>query len=76
MVVNKGCYVYYEEGEVEWEASSWVHVPGWMGGWMGVKAILRIAYSNQNVSMFLSVKVLQFYNFTVLQFYSFKGLKY
>ena len=28
-----------------------VHVPGWMGGWMGgwveVKAVLRIAYSNQ-----------------------------
>jgi hypothetical protein len=28
-----------------------VHVPGWMdgwvGGWMGVKAVLRIAYSNK-----------------------------
>jgi hypothetical protein len=28
-----------------------VHVPGWvggwMGGWLGVKAVLRIAYSNQ-----------------------------
>jgi hypothetical protein len=28
-----------------------VHVPGWvdgwMGGWVGVKAVLRIAYSNQ-----------------------------
>jgi hypothetical protein len=32
-----------------------VHVPGWVGGWMdawmdgwmGVKAVLRIAYSNQ-----------------------------
>jgi hypothetical protein len=23
------------------------HVPGWMGGWMEVKAVLRIAYSNQ-----------------------------
>ena len=22
-------------------------VPGWMDGWKGVKAILRIAYSNQ-----------------------------
>ena len=28
-----------------------VHVPGWVGGWVGgwveVKAVLRIAYSNQ-----------------------------
>jgi hypothetical protein len=24
-----------------------VHVPGWMGGWVEVKAVLRIAYSNQ-----------------------------
>jgi hypothetical protein len=24
-----------------------VHVHGWMGGWMEVKAVLRIAYSNQ-----------------------------
>jgi hypothetical protein len=25
-----------------------VHVPGgWVGGWMEVKAVLRIAYSNQ-----------------------------
>ncbi len=24
-----------------------VHVPGWMGGWMEVKAVLRIAFSNQ-----------------------------
>jgi hypothetical protein len=22
---------------------------GWMGGWVGVKAVLRIAYSNQKV---------------------------
>jgi hypothetical protein len=22
-------------------------VDGWMGGWVGVKAVLRIAYSNQ-----------------------------
>jgi hypothetical protein len=22
-------------------------VGGWMGGWVGVKAVLRIAYSNQ-----------------------------
>jgi hypothetical protein len=22
-------------------------VDGWVGGWMGVKAVLRIAYSNQ-----------------------------
>jgi hypothetical protein len=31
--------------------ASFVHVPGWMDGWMdgwvGVKAVLRIAYSNQ-----------------------------
>jgi hypothetical protein len=34
-----------------------VHVPGWMDGWMdrwdgwvGVKAVLRIAYSNQKVT--------------------------
>ena len=27
-----------------------VHVPGWMGGWMEVKAVLRIAYSNQKTS--------------------------
>jgi hypothetical protein len=30
-----------------------IHVPGWMGGWMdgwmGVKAVLRIAYSNQKL---------------------------
>jgi hypothetical protein len=30
-----------------------VHVPGWVGGWMGgwmeVKAVLRIAYSNQKM---------------------------
>jgi hypothetical protein len=26
-----------------------VHVPGWMDGWVGVKAVLRIAYSNQKV---------------------------
>jgi hypothetical protein len=24
-----------------------VHVPGWVGGWVGVKAVLRIAYSNK-----------------------------
>jgi hypothetical protein len=31
-----------------------VHVSGWVGGWMGrwmeVKAVLRIAYSNQKVT--------------------------
>jgi hypothetical protein len=27
---------------------------GWMGGWMEVKAVLRIAYSNQKV-VYLSV---------------------
>ena len=25
------------------------HVPGWVDGWMEVKAILRIAYSNQQL---------------------------
>jgi hypothetical protein len=24
-----------------------IHVPGWVDGWVGVKAVLRIAYSNQ-----------------------------
>jgi hypothetical protein len=24
-----------------------VHVPGWVGGWVEVKAVLRIAYSNK-----------------------------
>jgi hypothetical protein len=24
-----------------------VHVPGWVGGWVEVTAVLRIAYSNQ-----------------------------
>jgi hypothetical protein len=24
-----------------------VHVPGWVDGWVEVKAVLRIAYSNQ-----------------------------
>jgi hypothetical protein len=24
-----------------------VHVPGWMGGWMEVKSVLIIDYSNQ-----------------------------
>jgi hypothetical protein len=28
-----------------------VHVPGWVGGWVGVKAVLRIAYSNQQICM-------------------------
>jgi hypothetical protein len=23
------------------------YVPGWVDGWMGAKAVLRIAYSNQ-----------------------------
>ena len=23
------------------------HIPGWMGGWVGEKAVLRIVYSNQ-----------------------------
>jgi hypothetical protein len=23
-------------------------VPGWVGGWINIKAALRIAYSNQN----------------------------
>jgi hypothetical protein len=35
-----------------------VHVPGWMGGWVGgwmeVKAVLRIAYSNQQITMLLT----------------------
>jgi hypothetical protein len=26
-----------------------VHVPGWVGGWMEVKAALRIAYRNQKL---------------------------
>jgi hypothetical protein len=30
-----------------------VHVPGWMGGWMEVKAVLGIAYSNQESSFHL-----------------------
>jgi hypothetical protein len=35
-----------------------VHVPGWMDrwmdGWVGVKAVLKIAYSNQKVQMTLN----------------------
>jgi hypothetical protein len=26
-----------------------VHVSGWVGGWMEVKAVLRIAYSNKKL---------------------------
>jgi hypothetical protein len=29
---------------------------GWMGGWVGVKAVLRIAYSNQKIGH-VSLKV-------------------
>jgi hypothetical protein len=28
---------------------------GWVGGWMGVKAILRIAYSNQKLLVALKL---------------------
>jgi hypothetical protein len=28
-------------------------VDGWMGGWMEVKAVLRIAYSNQQSCWFI-----------------------
>jgi hypothetical protein len=42
-----------------------VHVPGWVGGWVGVKAVLRFAYSNQ--------KLLEFFkNFSLL----FKHMKF
>ena len=37
---------------------------GWVGGWMGVKAILRIAYGNQQIdliTMLLSSFVFNFY---------------
>jgi hypothetical protein len=38
-----------------------VHVPGWMDGWMGgwvrVKAVLRIAYSNQ-ILVVLDAKII------------------
>ena len=30
-----------------------VHVPGWVGGWVEVKAVLRIAYSNQKWEILL-----------------------
>jgi hypothetical protein len=29
-----------------------VHVPGWVDGWVGVKAVLWIAYSNQKLNVF------------------------
>jgi hypothetical protein len=32
-----------------------VHVPGWVDGWMEVKAVLRIAYSNQKLLSHVSV---------------------
>jgi hypothetical protein len=32
---------------------------GWVGGWVGVKAVLRIAYSNQKVVHFDFWKVLR-----------------
>jgi hypothetical protein len=35
-------------------------VGGWVGGWMGVKAVLRIAYSNQK---FVDNNVTQLVNF-------------
>jgi hypothetical protein len=41
---------------------------GWVGGWMGVKAVLRIAHSNQKVgrNMQQSLKLLMTY-FLALQ---------
>ena len=35
------------------ECSGWVDgwMDGWMGGWVGVKARLRIAYSNQKYKL-------------------------
>jgi hypothetical protein len=29
---------------------------GWMGGWVGVKAVLRIAYSNQKCKLVMTPK--------------------
>jgi hypothetical protein len=34
------------EGQRQYGAD-FVHVPGWVDGWVGVKAVLRIAYINQ-----------------------------
>jgi hypothetical protein len=28
-----------------------VHFPGWVGGWMEAKVVLRIAYSNQKLKI-------------------------
>ena len=42
-----------------------------MGGWMGVKAILRIAYTNKNVSL----SELSLFNLFFLQNYSSNRLK-
>ena len=37
-------YINQKKSSPGW-VSGWVD--GWMGGWMGLKAIIRIAYSNQ-----------------------------
>jgi hypothetical protein len=35
---------------------------GWMGGWVGVKAVLRIAYSNQKLAQIsISIGLLIFF---------------
>jgi hypothetical protein len=49
-----------------------VHVPGWMGGWMDgwmeVKAVLRIAYSNQKItSYFVQVLIIGVIEFSKIQ---------
>jgi hypothetical protein len=35
-----------------------VYVPGWVDGWMEVKAVLRIAYSNQKDASILQCFIL------------------
>jgi hypothetical protein len=34
---------------VDSSGAHFVHVPGWVGGWVEVKAVLRIAYSNKKL---------------------------
>jgi hypothetical protein len=44
-----------EEKNVVYKTVSSKKLAGWMGGWMEGKAGLRIAYSNQKLSMFVNI---------------------
>ena len=47
----KDCLQQLKSGVMDGWMDKWMGcekcIPGWMGGWMKVKAVLRIAFSNQ-----------------------------